>query len=56
MIYLAVDSCCHDCEHFNVEDVVNGIGDHILTCSSRQKCWEKRQTYLKICGDLEDCE
>ena len=56
MVYLAIDSCCHDCEHFKVEDVVNGAGDHILMCSSRQKCWEKRQGYLKISGDLEDCE
>lgn len=52
MIYLAIDNCCHGCEHFKVEDVVNGIGDHTLMCSFRQKCWEKRQTYLTVNGDI----
>lgn len=57
MISLAIDSCCHDCVHFRVEDVVNVVGDHILMCALRQKCWMKGQAYLTICdGDLSGLE
>ena len=60
MIYLAVDDCCHGCKYFEVDDVVNGVGDHILMCSLRQKCFERRQTYLKSregnLSCLGDCE
>lgn len=53
MIYLAIDGCCHDCDYFKVEDIVNGAGDHILSCSFRQTCWEKQRTYLTSCdGDI----
>ena len=50
MIYLAVDSWCHGCKYFKVEDVVNTAGDHVVMCSLRQKCWEKRQIYLTSRG------
>lgn len=61
MIYLAIDSCCHGCKYFKVEDVVNGfvngVGDHILMCSLRQTCWEKQRAYLTSCdGDLSGLE
>ena len=56
MVCLAIDSCCHDCKHFEIEDVVNDDGDHILMCSFRQKCWEKTQAYLTICDSLGDWE
>lgn len=57
MIYLAVDSCCHGCGYFEVEDVVNGTGDHILMCSLRQTCWKKQRAYLTSCGgDLSGLE
>ena len=54
MIYLAVDSCCHGCKYFKVEDIVNVSGDHVLMCALRQKCWKKRQSYLTNCngGDI----
>lgn len=52
MIYLAIDSCCHGCGYFKVEDVVSGVGDHILMCSLRQTCCEKQRVYLTSCdGD-----
>ena len=56
MIYLAIDSCCHGCKYFKVEDVVNGVGDHTLMCSLRKTCWEKQRVYLTGCDGLEDAE
>lgn len=53
MIYLAVDSRCHGCNYFKVEDVVNEVGNHALMCSLRQTCWEKQRAYLTSCdGDV----
>lgn len=57
MIYLAVDSCCHGCIYFRVEDIVNVSGDHVLMCALRQTCWERQRSYLKSCdGDIYSVE
>lgn len=54
MIYLAVDSRCHGCNYFKVEDIVNVSGDHVLMCSLRQKCWERLRSYLTSCVGVDN--
>ena len=55
MIYLAIDGCCHECKYFEVEDIVNETGDHILSCSFRQTCWDKQRAYLTSCDGDSSC-
>jgi hypothetical protein len=49
MIELAIDGQCYSCPNFEVEDTKTILGDHMIMCANRKKCYTKRQAVLDSC-------